>query len=402
MVSQSDSGINKKEDGIETKTFSETARDIMGCMGISSGALKNKNGRYEFWEKGHAFLRKALANYSKDPYASIRSGNYDKVPLSITREFMDMVVEAMGMSRKPSGEIQKALLHIDNTVGYSARLSKERLESIVMESSQRYIDIIDKNRFLLYFDRIHILDYVEKLLFPRLFDEILKKVAELAEYLNDTRLSEVQDASLYIDQETIEKMIAAFNEMRESEDEDEDDSCPEAPDTTMKLSNKADISAKIAEMTKLNEEKRKKLQAIHDELNISSDEHKKYDFVRYRPSKEVFEEALEEIDKEALMLQRIQKHGESGTGKSQLSNFLRNLLENDACFALNDISQLGERWTTGSLLGKLLCICGDVPNAPLTSKAIGTIKQLTGDDLIRGEFKYQNAFTFENTAKETP
>lgn len=35
----------------------------------------------------------------------------------------------------------------------------------------------------------------------------------------------------------------------------------------------------------------------------------------------------------------------------------------------------------------------------LDSKAIGTIKQLTGDDLIRGEFKYKDAFTFENTAK---
>nr|WP_325220679.1 phage/plasmid primase, P4 family [uncultured Oscillibacter sp.] len=91
--------------------------------------------------------------------------------------------------------------------------------------------------------------------------------------------------------------------------------------------------------------------------------------------------------------------GESGTGKSQLANFLRNLLGNDACFALNDISQLGDRWTTGALRGKLLCICGDVPDGPLTSKAIGTIKQLTGDDLIRGEVKYQNAFTFENTAK---
>lgn len=91
--------------------------------------------------------------------------------------------------------------------------------------------------------------------------------------------------------------------------------------------------------------------------------------------------------------------GASGTGKSQLANFLRNLLGNDACFALNDISQLGDRWTPGALHGKLLCICGDVPDGPLTSKAIGTIKQLTGDDLIRGEVKYQNAFTFENTAK---
>lgn len=91
--------------------------------------------------------------------------------------------------------------------------------------------------------------------------------------------------------------------------------------------------------------------------------------------------------------------GEGDTGKSQLANFLRALLGTDCCVALNDISQLGDRWTTGTLSGKLLCICGDVPDAPLTNKAIGTIKQLTGDDLIRGEEKYRSPFMFENTAK---
>lgn len=156
----------QEEGGIETKTFSETARNIMGCMGILSGALKNTKGRYEFGEKGHAFWKKALANYSKEPYASIRSKNYKKVPLSVIREFMDMVVEAMGMARKTSGEIQQALLNIDNTVGYSARLSEERLRSIVIKSSQRYIDIIGKDHFMLYFDRINILNYIEEQLFP--------------------------------------------------------------------------------------------------------------------------------------------------------------------------------------------------------------------------------------------
>ena len=80
-------------------------------------------------------------------------------------------------------------------------------------------------------------------------------------------------------------------------------------------------------------------------------------------------------------------------------NFLRDVLGTSACVALNDISQLGEKWTPGSLFGKLLCVCGDMPDAPLNSKTIGAIKQLTGDDLIRGEFKYKNAFMFENTAK---
>lgn len=91
--------------------------------------------------------------------------------------------------------------------------------------------------------------------------------------------------------------------------------------------------------------------------------------------------------------------GESNTGKSQLANFLRDILGKNACTALNDVSQLGQKWTPASLFGKLLCLCGDMPNAPLDSKAIGTIKQLTGDDLIRGEFKYKDVFTFENTAK---
>ena len=90
--------------------------------------------------------------------------------------------------------------------------------------------------------------------------------------------------------------------------------------------------------------------------------------------------------------------GESGTGKSQLVNFLRDVLGESACLALNHLSQLGDRFTTGAIFGKLLCLCGDVPNAPLTPKAIGAIKQLTGDDLIRGEFKYKDIFTFENTA----
>lgn len=91
--------------------------------------------------------------------------------------------------------------------------------------------------------------------------------------------------------------------------------------------------------------------------------------------------------------------GESNTGKSQLANFFKDILGKNSCTALNDVSQLGQKWTPASLFGKLLCLCGDMPNASLDSKAIGAIKQLTGDDLIRGEFKYKDAFTFENTAK---
>ena len=51
------------------------------------------------------------------------------------------------------------------------------------------------------------------------------------------------------------------------------------------------------------------------------------------------------------------------------------------------------------LPGKLLCLCSDVPDKPLTANVVGLIKQLTGDDPIHGEIKYKNPFVFQNTAK---
>ena len=51
------------------------------------------------------------------------------------------------------------------------------------------------------------------------------------------------------------------------------------------------------------------------------------------------------------------------------------------------------------LPGKLLCLCSDVPDKPLSANVVGLIKQLTGDDPIHGEIKYKSPFVFQNTAK---
>lgn len=87
-------------------------------------------------------------------------------------------------------------------------------------------------------------------------------------------------------------MIAADDVIIESEKDD----LLEGPGNTITLSKKADISAFIAAQNKLNEEKKKQRSAIDRELDISPDERRKYDSVRYRPSKEILREALEEID----------------------------------------------------------------------------------------------------------
>lgn len=91
--------------------------------------------------------------------------------------------------------------------------------------------------------------------------------------------------------------------------------------------------------------------------------------------------------------------GVPSSGKSQLARFLRGILGETSCFAVNGINELAGRWTTGMLPGKLLCLCSDVPDKPLSANVVGLIKQLTGDDPIHGEKKYKSPFVFQNTAK---
>lgn len=91
--------------------------------------------------------------------------------------------------------------------------------------------------------------------------------------------------------------------------------------------------------------------------------------------------------------------GVPNSGKSQLARFLEDILGETSYFAVESVNQLTGNWLTGMLPGKLLCVCSDVPNKPLKPNAVGLIKQLTGDDPIYGEKKYEQPFVFFNTAK---
>lgn len=91
--------------------------------------------------------------------------------------------------------------------------------------------------------------------------------------------------------------------------------------------------------------------------------------------------------------------GVPSSGKSQLARFLRGILGKTSCYSVNGVNELAGRWTTGMLPGKLLCLCSDVPDKSLSANVVGLIKQLTGDDPIQGEKKYEDPFVFENMAK---
>ena len=79
--------------------------------------------------------------------------------------------------------------------------------------------------------------------------------------------------------------------------------------------------------------------------------------------------------------------GPSNTGKTQFGRFLEELLGRENVASLAGVHDFSNRFTTSSLEGKMLATCLDLPDSPLPSVAVGVIKQVGGDDPIKGGAK---------------
>lgn len=97
---------------------------------------------------------------------------------------------------------------------------------------------------------------------------------------------------------------------------------------------------------------------------------------------------------------RLQKFlvivGVPASGKSTVINLLIDAVgaENVSCITLQD---LNERFTPTELLGKLLNACADLPKKALDQ--VDAIKRITGEDLVKGEYKGGKVFAFRSYAK---
>lgn len=88
--------------------------------------------------------------------------------------------------------------------------------------------------------------------------------------------------------------------------------------------------------------------------------------------------------------------GEKSNGKSTFLDMIRTMLGKDNISTL-DLSELGERFMTAELAGKLANIGDDIDNEYI--KNTGTFKKLVTGDAIPAERKGENPFQFENYSK---
>lgn len=88
--------------------------------------------------------------------------------------------------------------------------------------------------------------------------------------------------------------------------------------------------------------------------------------------------------------------GPSNTGKTQFGRFLEELVGQEQTMCVRDVHDFGDRWTIGSLEGKTLALCLDLPDSVLPPRAVGIVKQLVGDDAIKAERKYEDSRTYHS------
>ncbi len=90
--------------------------------------------------------------------------------------------------------------------------------------------------------------------------------------------------------------------------------------------------------------------------------------------------------------------GVKDTGKSLLAKIIAALLGEEGVCAMN-ISEFGEKFSLAELKNKRLAISMDLTDEPLSVKAVGAIKSITGNDLIRTEGKFKTGETVHLKAR---
>ena len=90
--------------------------------------------------------------------------------------------------------------------------------------------------------------------------------------------------------------------------------------------------------------------------------------------------------------------GVPNSGKSVLVTFLSKLFSKNAVVTL-DAHVFSDKYSISELVGKALCISPDLPAAPLDEKAVSKIKQITGNDVVSSNRKYESYVSFRCNAK---
>ncbi|MDO4921755.1 MAG: DUF5906 domain-containing protein [Phascolarctobacterium sp.] len=90
--------------------------------------------------------------------------------------------------------------------------------------------------------------------------------------------------------------------------------------------------------------------------------------------------------------------GVGNSGKSTLISLISALFPENLVSAIN-IDDLGQQFSISEIFGKALNTSAEMGDAPLSTKTVRRLKELTGGDLLSADVKFKSCIKFRNTAK---
>ena len=90
-------------------------------------------------------------------------------------------------------------------------------------------------------------------------------------------------------------------------------------------------------------------------------------------------------------------YGPKRTGKGTMIRVFINLLGQENCSGVQIQELATNKFKVANLFGKMMNAFGDLPRTVLMD--VGQFKALTGEDMVEGEKKFKDSFTFFNRAK---
>ena len=90
--------------------------------------------------------------------------------------------------------------------------------------------------------------------------------------------------------------------------------------------------------------------------------------------------------------------GISNSGKSVLADLIKSFFSSEAVMPL-DVHKIGSRFSASNLVGKALCVSGDMTSDPLNSNSTSKLKQFSGNDFISSDVKHSAMVSFYGRAK---
>ena len=282
-----------RENDCESKALNAIFVDIIRNLGFSPEMLQNSSGRYLFTKEDCNFWYNILAHYTEHPYSSIRKHIFNDIDISYFEQMIAAIKRSMKLAGKSLDDVDKALVSMDQTTGYSKLVLQKKCANFLKLFSEMYISEIYSRSFLTLDDRLVLINYIMGDVLTPYAIQSFRQMQDVLDYFRDERIEEASSSALDCEPGISSRIIEADNQAYEEIKVTMPREKEHSTDTHAKK-RLGDTSKEVRKAEKARKKQRTIQKKIDEEYDISYSDRHIDDSKYHKSSDKILEEALKE------------------------------------------------------------------------------------------------------------